>query len=90
MMSEDYLLDVRTTLTLDEDVAARLKSESRRSGRPFKEVVNDYLRLGLAEGRRSKPREPFKVKARSLGVRPGLDYDNVADLLEQIEGPLAR
>jgi hypothetical protein len=81
---------VRTTLTLDDDVAARLKSESRRSGRPFKDVVNDYLRRGLEGTRSSEPRKRFVVKARALGVRPGIDYDNVADLLEQIEGPLAR
>jgi len=81
---------VRTTLTLDEDVAARLKSESRRTGRSFKDVVNDYLRRGLEGARLAEPRKRFVVKARALGVRPGIDYDNVGDLLEQIEGPLAR
>ena len=81
---------MRTTLTLDEDIATRLKSESRRSGRPFKDVVNDYLRRGLESARASGPRKRFKVKARPLGVRPGLDYDNVGDLLEQIEGPMGR
>jgi hypothetical protein len=89
MMSARYLLDVRTTLTLEEDVAARVKSESQRSGRSFKEVVNDLLRRGLDAKRPHQPRKPFAVRARPLGVRPGLDYDNVADLLEQIEGPLA-
>jgi hypothetical protein len=81
---------VRTTLTLDDDVAARLQTESRRSGRSFKDVVNDYLRRGLEGGHPSPPRKPFKVKARALGLRPGMDYDNVADLLEHIEGPLSR
>ena len=81
---------MRTTLTLDEDVAARLKSESRRSGRPFKDVVNDYLRRGLEGSPSPARRKRFKVRARALGVRPGIDYDNVGDLLEQIEGPLAR
>ena len=81
---------MRTTLTLDEDVAARLKSESRRTGRSFKDVVNDYLRRGLEGARLAEPRKRFVVKARALGVRPGIDYDNVGDLLEQIEGPLAR
>jgi hypothetical protein len=89
MMSEQYLLDVRTTLTLEEDVAARVKRESQRSGRSFKEVVNDLLRRGLDAKRSQLPPKPFAVRARPLGLRPGLDYDNVADLLEQIEGPLA-
>ncbi len=81
---------MRTTLTLDDDIAARLQSESRRSGRPFKDIVNDYLRRGLESRRTAGNPKPFKVKARPLGLRQGLDYDNVGDLLEQIEGPAAR
>jgi hypothetical protein len=75
---------------LDDDVATRLRSESRRSGRAFKEVVNDFLRRGIEASRAPRARKPFKVEARPLGVKPGLDYDNVGDLLEQIEGPFAR
>lgn len=87
MMSRWYLHDVRTTLTLEDDVAARVKRESQRSGRSFKDVVNDLLRRGLEAKRPQRASKPFVVRARPLGVRPGLDYDNVADLLEQIEGP---
>lgn len=81
---------MRTTLSLDEDVAAKLKAESQRSGRPFRAVVNDVLRRGLAS-RAPRPRgRPFKVVARDLGaLRPGLALDSVADLIETIEGPLA-
>ncbi len=81
---------MRTTLTLDDDVAAKLKAESRRAGKPFKEIVNDTLRSGLAS-RRAGPRPPFKVAVRDLGeVKPGLSLDDVAGLIEQIEGPLHR
>jgi predicted transcriptional regulator len=79
---------VRTTLTLDEDVASRLKSEARKSGRPFKQVVNEALREGLAKRPAKGKVPPFKVKARSMGLYPGLNYDNIGELLEQIEGPL--
>jgi len=82
---------VRTTLTLDDDVAAKLKSQARRSGRPFRAVVNETLRRGLVTPSRGKGRTPFKVQARDLGrLRPGLNLDNIADLLEQTEGPLHR
>jgi hypothetical protein len=83
---------VRTTLTLDDDVAAKLKAEIRRSGRPFKEVVNQFLRLGINSRRESAVKgEPFVVEARSLGrLRPGVSLDNVGELLEQIEGPSHR
>jgi hypothetical protein len=78
---------VRTTLTLDEDVAAKLKAETRKSGKPFKQVVNETLREGLTKPRARTKLPPFKVKARNLGLRPGLSYDNIGLLLEQIEGP---
>jgi hypothetical protein len=82
---------MRTTLTLDDDVAAKLKAESRRAGRPFKEIVNETLRNGLANRRIAVERPAFKIVARDLGdVRPGLNLDNVAELIEQAEGPLHR
>ncbi|MFO0585013.1 MAG: ribbon-helix-helix protein, CopG family [Anaeromyxobacter sp.] len=76
----------RTTLTLEEDVAARLEAEARRSRRPFKEVVNDLLRFALDSRRQAGPRDRFRVEARDLGLRKGFDYTNVAALLEQAEG----
>ena len=82
---------MRTTLTLDDDVAAKLRAVARRTGRAFREVVNDTLRRGLVRPPAAAAREPFKVKARDLGgLRPGLILDNIADLLEQVEGPLHR
>ena len=79
---------MRTTLTLDDDVAAKLGADARKSGRSFKETVNHYLRLGLNARKQNKPTRPFKVKARAMVLRPGLSYDCVADLIEQLEGPL--
>jgi hypothetical protein len=81
---------VRTTLTLDDDVAAKLRAEARKSGAPFKQIVNDCLRVGLNTRSKTASAPPFKVKARPLGLRPGFSYDNVWELIEQIEGPLHR
>jgi plasmid stability protein len=70
-MPAAYHQDVRTTLTLDDDVAAKLKATARRSGRGFREVVNETLRRGLMAERPAR-RAVFKVAARSLGgLRPG-------------------
>jgi plasmid stability protein len=81
---------MRTTLTLDDDVAAKLRAEARRTGQSFRDVVNDAIRRGLVS-RRAKPVGPFVVSARDLGrLRPGLDLDNIADVLERIEGPAHR
>ena len=82
---------MRTTLTLDEDVAANLKAESRRAGRPFREIVNETLRRGLASRRATAQRRTFTVTVRDLGnLNAGLSLDNVAELIEKVEGPLHR
>lgn len=77
-------------MTLDDDVAARLRAEVRRSGRPFKAVINELLRDALHLRRRRGALPAFVVRPRPLGVRPGLDYDRIAELVEQLEGPLHR
>jgi hypothetical protein len=82
---------VRTTLTLDEDVAARLQAEARRTGKAFKVVVNEHLRLGLAQRRKMRAAPTVELDAVDLGgPQPGLGYDNVAELLDAIEGPHRR
>lgn len=82
---------MRTTLTLDEDVAAKLKAEARRAGRPFREVVNETLRRGLVGRRAPAKQQRFKITVRDLGdLKAGLSLDNVAELIEQVEGPLHR
>ena len=91
MVSNNYHQRMRTTLTLDDDLAAKLKAETRRSGRSLKDIVNEYLRLGLYTKKTQRPSRPFRVEARDLGaLRPGLSLDNVGDLLEQLEGPVHR
>ena len=69
-----------TTLTVDDDVAASLKTESQRAGRPFREIVNETLPRGL-EIRGAAARRAFKVK-------PGLSLDNITELIEHVAGPL--
>ncbi|MDQ7858752.1 MAG: DUF2191 domain-containing protein [Armatimonadota bacterium] len=81
---------MRTTLTLDRDIAAKLKAEVRRTGRPFKQVVNELLRLALNTSPPSAPVPPFEVRARDLGLRPGFDLDDISELIEQVEGPAHR
>lgn len=77
---------MRTTLSLDDDVARLLDKESRRTGASFKEVVNRALRVGLTAAKQL-PRKPFVVKPWDLGPPAGLSFDNVEELLDALEGP---
>jgi len=80
---------MRTTLSLDDDVAAKLKAEAQRPTLPRSGERLPPARPCVA-GTRARTR-PFKVVARDLGaLRPGLALDSVSDLIETIEGPLAR
>lgn len=82
---------MRTTLTLDDDVAAKLKAESKRSGRSLKDVVNEYLRLGFYAKKNDQTHLPFRVHPINMGeLRPGLSLDNIGELLERIEGSANR
>jgi len=77
---------MRTTLSLDDDVAQLLSKEARRSGDSFKKVVNRFLRAGLMASKRPT-RKPFVVKPWDLRPPAGLSFDNVEDLLDTLEGP---
>ncbi len=85
-----YHQDVRTTLTLDDDIADKLREAAGKAGRPFKQIVNETLRLGLNAKRTMKPRKPFTVRTRDTELRPGFELDCVSSLLEDLEGPPRR
>ena len=77
---------MRTTLTLDDDIAASLKTLARDTGRSFKAVVNDVIRHGLLTG--EKPfaqREPFRVASAARGFLPGIDPLKLNQLVDELE-----
>ena len=76
---------MRTTLTLDPDVEQLLEEEMHRQRRPFKQVVNDAIRRGLAPAVRKGVAGPFRVKPWPGRLRPGIDptgFNRLADELE--------
>jgi len=76
---------MRTTLTLDPDVAERLRQEVRRTGKGLKALVNEALRLGL--GLAGKPKRPsrFVVRPHAFGFKPGIDLDRLNQLVDELE-----
>ena len=78
---------MRTTLTLDSDVAAKAKRGAARLGKPFKSVINSALRIGLDEVLKPPAAKPYRVKPIQMGLKKGYSYDNIGELLEQLEGP---
>ncbi len=79
---------MRTTITLDDDVISKIRKKMREGdGKSFKDAVNETLRNGLLFETqiREKPRKPFKVKSRNLGVYPHLNYDKTSELLAMLD-----
>ena len=76
---------MRTTLTLDDDLAVRLQRLARTSERSFKELVNDLLRRGLAAGERPHRRgDRFVVQPKACGFRPGVDLLKLNQLADEL------
>ncbi len=76
---------VRTTLTIDDDLAGILKRRARELDKPFKEIVNMALRKGLTEST-SEPQPQVVVRPHDFGAsRPGLDLDRLNQLVDELE-----
>ena len=79
-------VSMRTTLTLDPDVARLLEEEAHRQRRPFKQVVNDAIRRGLGARPDAGALAPFRVEPHRTALRPGVDpraLNRLADELEE-------
>ena len=76
---------VRTTLTLDDDLAGLLKQRARELGVPFKEAVNRTIRAGLGQSASARARPAPKTIPHSFGFRPGVDLDKLGQLADELE-----
>jgi hypothetical protein len=74
---------VRTTLTLDDDLAQQLKRRARERDVPFKQVVNEALRAGLAA--KTTAATPYRMKPRDLRARAGVDLTKALRLAGELE-----
>ena len=82
---------MRTTLTLDEDLARQLQEMARRGGISFKEIVNETLRKGLSRGQKPTARLPtFTVQPKACGFRSGIDPLRLNQLDDELEMDFSR
>jgi hypothetical protein len=76
-------VSMRTTVTLDPDLAAKLRALARERGVSFKEALNSTLRRGLAGDGGSRRR--YRLASRRLGLRPGVDLEHALRLAGELE-----
>jgi hypothetical protein len=78
---------MRTTLTIDDDVAVALERLRRSRHTRLKDLINEALRRGLGDmGTRPKPRKPFRTRSVDAGAMLIPHIDNVAEVLAAVEG----
>jgi len=76
---------MRTTVTIDPDVQSLLRDAMQQTGQGFKTTLNEAVRKGLSEIMPADREKRFVVKAKDMGVCPGIDIANVHDLESELE-----
>jgi hypothetical protein len=76
---------MRTTLTLDDDLAGLLKQRAREMGISFKDAVNRTIRAGLGDVPEAHRGKAPKTVPHSFGFRPGIDVDKLGQLADELE-----
>jgi hypothetical protein len=78
---------MRTTLTIDDDIASDLKRLQREGDTKWKDLVNEVLRRGLSDvAQTKKKRKPFRMKTFDCGPLLVDSIDNVWEVLDQVDG----
>ena len=78
-------MHVRTTLTLDADVAKLLADEAHRTRKTFKQVVNDAIRRGLSSGLPAPTPAPYLIEPHVATLAAGLDPERMNALVDELE-----
>jgi hypothetical protein len=76
---------MRTTLTLDNDLAELLKQRARELGITFSEAVNRTIRAGIGEASATGRHPAPKTVSHSFGFKPGIDLDKLGQLADELE-----
>jgi hypothetical protein len=76
---------MRTTVTLDRDAERLLRAAMHSRRKSFKQILNDAIRAGLGAAPSARKVSPFLVKARPMGLNPGIDPSSLNKLADDLE-----
>jgi len=83
LLIQDFAL-MRTTLTIDPDVAERIRQETQSGRRSLKAVINDRLRMGYGLVTK-EVRTPYRVRPHSSAFQPGVDPAKLNQLIDELD-----
>lgn len=76
---------MRTTVTLEPDLAKKVKALAHRSGLSFKQALNDVIRRGLTSPAHQDAQPKYTLEPHPSGFRPGIDQGKLNQLFDQLE-----
>jgi hypothetical protein len=76
---------MRTTVTLEPDLAKKVKVLAHRRGLSFKQALNEVIRRGLSTPTRQDAQARFAVEPHAGGFRPGIDPGKLNQLVDQLD-----
>jgi hypothetical protein len=76
---------MRTTVTIDDHLSRQLDDRMRKTGRSFKETLQELLILGLSASAKPAKQESFRIRSKRMGLRPGIDPSALHDLDTDLE-----
>jgi hypothetical protein len=86
-MPDAYVLDMRTTIRLDDDLLREAKAYALATDRTLTRLIEDALRAVLAQREVSATRRRLRLRTfKGCGVQPGVDLDSNAALRDLMEG----
>ncbi len=80
-----YVLDMRTTLTIEDQIDLRLRTVAERQNRSYKDVVNEALAAGLQQLEVAEPLPEYQVKVQDFGFQAGVDIARLNQLYDELE-----
>lgn len=80
---------MKTTLSINDAILRQLRELARKSGKPFRQVVEETLALGLTSQGKRKASRHFRVRPHSLGLKPGFAGVSLNQLYDQLEAEQA-
>jgi hypothetical protein len=76
---------MRTTVSLDPDVAAKLRELAHERGTSFKDALNTTLRAGLSGASGTPAAKPYRLKPRRMGLRPDVDLTHALRMADDLD-----
>ena len=81
-----YWFLMRTTLTINDEIDARLRKIARDQNRTYKDVVNDAILHGLDRIESRRPKPDYNVRIGNYGFQPGIDRQKLNQVFDEVEG----